>query len=112
MSVEKYNTISKAQYESLDSVYEDFSSKYKIYKDNMSVKQVETYNELKNRYRRRIIKYRTDKISDNAENASDNVSDGVNSGVGTVENGIRRTGAAVGGFFKGMFGKNDSTTVK
>lgn len=112
VSVEKQKTITKSQYESLDSVYEHFSSMYKTYKENMTVKQVEKYNELKSRYRRRIIKYRTRRIGNDAEDVSDTVSNKVGNGVGSVEKSIRKTGATVGGFLKGMFGKDDSTTTK
>lgn len=112
-AVSNRSDISKSNFNSIDSVYEDYTSKYKIYKSSMTTKQIEEYNELKSIYRKRIIKYRAERFGEKAESTSDSVGSGVGKGIGTAEKGIKRTGATVGGFVKGIFkSKSDAKTEK
>ena len=112
-AVSSRKDISKNDFNSIDSVYESYTSQYKIYKSSMTTKQIEDYNELKSLYRKRIIKYRAERFGEKAENTSDSVSSGVGKGIGTAQKGLTRTGAAVGGFVKGIFKpKSDTKTEK
>lgn len=112
VNVESHESITHSEYHSLDSVYTSLTSKYKLYKKGMTASQVGEYNELKNRYRRRIIKYRGQRFSNGVEETGDSVGSGMESAVNSAGNGIRKTGATVGGFFKGMFGSSKSKTDK
>lgn len=112
-AVSNRKDISKNDFNSIDSVYENYTSKYKTYKGSMTTKQIEEYNELKSIYRKRIIKYRTERFGEKAENTSDSIGSGVGKGLGTAQKGLSRTGAAVGGFVKGIFkSKSDTKTEK
>lgn len=67
---------------------------YRVIKPQLNDRQVEEYNRIKGRFSRRVVEYRGEKVGDGLQATGD-----------SIAKAAGRAGKAVGGFFKGIFGK-------
>ena len=68
---------------------------YRKIKPQLTDGQVEEYNTLKGRYTKKMLEYRGNRLGEGIEATGD-----------SIAKATGRVGSAVGGFFKGLFGKD------
>ena len=92
-SLEAVPTLAKPQADSIIHHFDSLTHVYRSLKPSLSDLQVREYNELKGRYTKRMIRYRSDRFVDGLEATGD-----------SIQSRSGRLGQAVGGFFQGLFG--------
>ena len=86
--------VSKAVIDSLAVCQDTLTAHYRAIKPKLTDKQVEEYNRAKGRYARRVIEYRGEKVGDGLQATGDSIAAAAG-----------RVGKAIGGYFKGIFGR-------
>lgn len=85
---------SKPVADSLAVCQDTLTAHYRAVRTRLTDKQVEEYNRIKGRYARRVIEYRGEKVGDGLQATGD-----------SIAKAAGRVGKAVGGYFKGIFGR-------
>jgi hypothetical protein len=93
--VEKQRVLTKPMADSLIARQDSLMKQYRKVKPLLTSKQVEEYNTLKGRFTKKLLQYRGDRLGEGLEATGD-----------SIAKATGRVGSAVGGFFKGLFGKD------
>ena len=86
--------VNKAMIDSLAVCQDTLTAHYRAIKPQLTDKQVEEYNRAKGRYARCVIEYRGEKVGEGLQASGD-----------SIAKAAGRVGKAIGGYFKGIFGK-------
>jgi hypothetical protein len=86
--------INKVVLDSLSICQDTLMAHYRTIKPQLTDKQVEEYNRAKGRYARRVIEYRGEKVGEGLKATGD-----------SIAKAAGRVGNAIGGYFKGIFGR-------
>lgn len=84
----------KTVVDSLVNCQDTLIAHYRAIKPCLNDQQVEEYNLVKGRFTRRLVEYRGDKVGEGLQATGD-----------SIAKTAGRVGKAVGGFFKGIFGR-------
>jgi len=84
----------KTMIDSLSVCQDTLIAHYHIIKPQLTDKQVEEYNQAKGRFARRVLEYRGAKVGEGLKATGD-----------SIAKAAGRVGNAIGGYFKGIFGR-------
>ena len=88
-------SLTKPLADSLIARQDTLMFQYRKIKPQLTDGQVEEYNTLKGRYTKKMLEYRGNRLGEGIEATGD-----------SIAKATGRVGSAVGGFFKGLFGKD------
>ena len=86
--------VNKAMIDSLAICQDTLTAHYRAVKPRLTDKQVEEYNRAKGRYARCVLEYRGEKVGEGLQATGD-----------SIAKAAGRVGKAIGGYFKGIFGR-------
>ena len=84
----------KAVLDSLSVCQDTLMAHYHAVKPQLTDKQIEEYNRIKGRYARRVIEYEGEKVGEGLKATGD-----------SIAKTAGKVGNAIGGYFKGIFGR-------